>query len=156
MRISRRSASFARLRSRLVSGTYRDVALDGVEPLSHYLRWGKAEGRLPLEPDHDERLIRSSGLFDEAWYVRRNPEASQFPGGPLQHFLHRGAREFRDPNPYFNVAWYCARRSNLDPERKNPLVHYLEHGSVEGSSPSPDFDIAWYKKVYPDAGAQRR
>jgi len=99
----------------------------------------------------DERLVASSGLFDEAWYVEKNPDAERFPGGPLRHFMPRGARELRDPNPFFDAAWYCAER----PEalRANALVHYIERGAAQGLRPSLAFDPAWYRAAYPDVAA---
>jgi Rhamnan synthesis protein F len=41
--------------------TYADVAAAGVEPLSHFLRVGKGEGRLPKEP-HDFRPVDAAEL----------------------------------------------------------------------------------------------
>jgi Rhamnan synthesis protein F len=98
-----------------------------------------------------ERLVASSGLFDAAWYVENNPDAKRFPGGPLRHFMRRGACELRDPNPFFDAAWYCAQC----PEalRANALVHYLERGAAQGLRPSPAFDPAWYRAAYPDVAA---
>jgi hypothetical protein len=98
----------------------------------------------------DERLVASSGLFDEQWYLENNPEASQYPGGALRHFMHSGARELRDPNPYFNTAWYCENCRDFDPKRSNAVVHYILKGSAEGVRPSPEFDPAWYREFYPD------
>jgi Rhamnan synthesis protein F len=98
----------------------------------------------------DERLVASSGLFDEQWYLDNNPEAARYPGGALRHFMRRGARELRDPNPYFRTAWYCENCSGFDPERSNPVVHYILKGSAEGVRPSPEFDPAWYREFYPD------
>jgi hypothetical protein len=98
----------------------------------------------------NERLVASSGLFDELWYVDNNPEAARYPGGPLRHFMRRGARELRDPNPYFSTAWYCEQRCGFDGERSNALVDYILKGSANGVPPSPRFDPAWYREFYPD------
>jgi hypothetical protein len=98
----------------------------------------------------DERLVASSGLFDEQWYVKNNPEAARFPGGPLRHFVRRGAQELRDPNPYFDAAWYRETCPGFDAEASNAVVHYILKGSAEGARPSPQFDPAWYLEFYPD------
>ena len=98
----------------------------------------------------DERLVASSGLFDEQWYLDNNPDAAQYPGGALRHFMRRGARELRDPNPYFRTAWYCENCRGFDPERRNAVVHYILKGSAEGVRPSSEFDPAWYREFYPD------
>lgn len=98
----------------------------------------------------DERLIMSSGLFDEPWYLTGNPEAAQFPKGALRHFMVAGARDLRDPNPFFNTGWYCERRPDIDWTQANPVVHYLRHGSAENEQPSPRFDPQWYRTTYPE------
>ena len=41
-------------------------------------------------PDAEEQLVASSGLFDEGWYVCNNPEALRCPGGPLRHYMRKG------------------------------------------------------------------
>ena len=97
-----------------------------------------------------ERLVASSGLLDEAWYVANNPEAAEFEGGALSHYMREGARGLRDPNPYFDAAWYCAAHPQA---RKNPLLHYLKRGAAEGLRPSLAFDPAWYRRAYPDIAA---
>ena len=103
-----------------------------------------------LDRERNRRLIAGSGLFDEAWYVGRNPEAAQREGGPLRHYMRKGAPTLLDPNPYFDAAWYAANRPAA---RQNPLLHYLKRGAAEGLSPSPAFDPAWYRKTYPDIAA---
>jgi hypothetical protein len=95
----------------------------------------------------DEWLVASSGLFDAVWYVAANPEAATFAGGPLRHYMRKGARVLSDPNPYFDTAFYCAQ---IDQARENALLHYLKIGAAEGLRPSPAFDPAWYQAAYPD------
>jgi hypothetical protein len=98
----------------------------------------------------DERLVALSRLFDMHWYVAHNPEAADFHGGPLRHFMRIGAAAMRDPNPYFDAAWYCARHPEA---HANPLVHYLKQGAAAGLRPSHGFDPAWYRETYPDVVA---
>ena len=95
----------------------------------------------------DERRVEASGLFDQQWYAANNLDAAQFPGGPLRHFMQRGAAESRDPNPFFDARWYCRERPEA---RKNPLLHYLDRGAAQGLRPSPAFDPAWYLATYVD------
>jgi hypothetical protein len=106
--------------------------------------------RVATKRGHAERLIARSGLFDEAWYLTRNPDVANFPGGALRHFVLHGVRGLRDPNPYFDTAWYCQNHPEADWRQSNPLVHYFEHGSADGARPSPHFDPAWYRTSYPD------
>jgi hypothetical protein len=98
----------------------------------------------------DERLVASSGLFDEQWYLKNNPNAAHFRGGPLRHFMSRGARQLRDPNPYFSTSWYHENCPRFDAKRSNALLHYILKGSAEGVRPSSQFDPAWYREFYPD------
>jgi Rhamnan synthesis protein F len=98
----------------------------------------------------NQRRIASSGLFDQSWYVANNPDAPMFPGGPLRHFMRKGARALRDPNPFFDAASYSAQNPEA---RANPLVHYLRRGAAQGLRPSQEFDPAWYLASYPDVAA---
>ncbi len=105
---------------------------------------------LAFDRKRNRERIASSGLFDEAWYVANNPDAAQFGGGPLRHYMRKGARALRDPNPYFDAAWYRAAHPKA---RQNPLLHYLKRGAAEGLRPSLAFDPAWYRQTYPDVAA---
>jgi Rhamnan synthesis protein F len=113
------------------------------------LPWRFSDRLLALVFDRkrSRRRIADSGLFDEAWYVANNPDAAGFEGGPLAHYMRKGAGALRDPNPFFDAAWYCAARPRA---RWNPLLHYLKVGAAEGLKPSPAFDPSWYRKIYPD------
>ena len=53
------------------------------------------------------RLIRESGLFDEAWYLAQNPDVAASGEDPIVHYLRRGAQESRDPSPLFDTAYYA-------------------------------------------------
>ncbi len=68
---------------------YPDVAASGVDPLTHYLKWGAREGRNP------------NPVFDTDWYLVQNPHVAVAGLNPLEHYLQAGAREGRDPEPAF-------------------------------------------------------
>ena len=91
-------------------------------------------------------LIRSSGLFDATWYLRRYPDVRDV-GGPLRHYLERGAAEGRDPNPLFDSDWYLQEYPDVAQTGMNPLLHYLRYGALEGRNPQPFFDTRWYLSV---------
>jgi hypothetical protein len=66
---------------------YPDVAAAGLDPLTHFLRFGIAEGRDP------------GPLFDTKWYLANNPDVAVAGINPLVHYFQFGAAEGRDPNP---------------------------------------------------------
>ncbi len=51
---------------------------------------------------------------------------------PLVHFLTAGAREGRDPNPWFDTSFYVDADPRLRESGENPLVHYLRVGAAKG------------------------
>ena len=89
-------------------------------------------------------LLRQSGLFDEVWYRKRNPDVVAVTLDPVQHFLHQGWQEGRNPNPYFDVEFYLAGNPAVRAAGINPLLHYILAGESAGLQPSPVFDPAWY------------
>jgi glycosyltransferase involved in cell wall biosynthesis len=100
-----------------------DVRAAGVNPLSHYLRYGAAEGRDP------------NPLFDTDWYVGRYLDVGASGINPLVHYLRYGAAEGRDPSPVFDSDWYLERYPDVRAAGVNPLGHYLRHGAAEGRAP---------------------
>ena len=101
---------------------------------------------LSLAPSQDEGvvLIAQSGLFDAAWYCKRNVDVANSGRDPVQHFLHQGWQEARQPNPYFDVEYYLAENPEVGSAGINPLLHYILAGETAGRAPSPLFDLAWY------------
>jgi len=80
----------------------------------------------------DIALIRSSGLFDEQWYLANNPDVAQAGVDPACHYLLYGGFESRDPGPNFSSAWYLDVYEDVKKAGTNPLVHYLKYGREEG------------------------
>ncbi|MCS0505315.1 rhamnan synthesis F family protein [Ancylobacter mangrovi] len=126
------------------------LLLDWVTGRKAKRRRERAEG---AAPNGDEALVAASGLFDADWYLARNPDAAAYSGGPIRHYLDYGAREGRDPNPFFSSRWYVASHPEAAASLLNPLVHYIRFGSEAGLRPSADFDPTWYRHTYPDATA---
>jgi 2-polyprenyl-3-methyl-5-hydroxy-6-metoxy-1,4-benzoquinol methylase/predicted nucleic acid-binding Zn-ribbon protein len=69
-----------------------DVANQQVEPITHYVLFGAAEGRDP------------SPLFDTSWYLARYPDVGRAGMNPLVHYVLRGAIEGRRPHPRFESS----------------------------------------------------
>ncbi len=116
----------------------------------------KTAWRLPrfvwesLKVFRDMRLIAASGLFDNDWYLQQNPDVAEAGVNPLRHYLRRGAKERRDPNPYFDSDWYLHQYADVAEAGVNPLRHYLRRGAKEGRNPSPFFDTKLYLQENPD------
>jgi len=85
----------------------------------------------------DWALIRSSGLFDEAWYLENNPDVAQAMVDPLVHYVKHGGVEGRDPGPGFSSQGYLDANEDVKKAGVNPLVHYLKYGRVEGHVTQP-------------------
>jgi SAM-dependent methyltransferase len=82
--------------------TYPDVAAAAVDPLDHYLQYGKSEGRLPRDPRlpaDGEHLPRTEGVpgFDPVYYLKTYPDVAAAGVDPLDHYLRYGRSEGRRP-----------------------------------------------------------
>ena len=80
----------------------------------------------------DLTLVQSSSLFDEAWYLAKNPDVAQSKADPLYHYVRWGGLEGRDPGPQFSSSWYLNRYEDVRKGGINPLLHYLKFGRSEG------------------------
>ncbi|NLH94246.1 MAG: hypothetical protein GX466_08570 [Candidatus Cloacimonetes bacterium] len=107
--------------------SYEDVKNSGINPLVHYLRFGKKEKRgiKPAEGLDQLALIRSSGLFDEEFYLANNPDVAQAQIDPLVHYFYYDGFEGRDPNANFSIKDYLIINEESRNSGLNPLVHYL-------------------------------
>lgn len=124
---------------------YPDVSAAGVDPLTHFLSVGWAEGRNP------------SALFDTEFYFERSADVMQAGVNPLLHYIDAGAREGRRVSLLFDADWYLINNPDIEPAaRANPLAHYLTSGAAQGREANPLFDQAWYLARYPYALAQAR
>jgi hypothetical protein len=100
-------------------------------------------------------ILKSSGLFDEGWYLRQNPDVKKAGADPFRHYLEIGAANGRQPMPLFDPVWYRQQApANVD-LRIEALAHYLAIGWKQGRHPHPLFDAAWYLKQNPQVAAAR-
>ena len=85
--------------------------------------------RRQAAPSADElqqlELIRSSPLFDAAWYLRNNHDVAKAGDEPGLHFLRHPTRPTRAPGPDFDTARYVDAHPEVLEEGINPLVHFL-------------------------------
>jgi hypothetical protein len=84
-------------------------------------------GKMSVE-DEDVMIIASSGLFNDDWYIRQNPDVARSGINALLHYVQHGAREKRVPFASFNAARYVANAETRAPVQRNPLAHYILHG----------------------------
>ena len=87
-------------------------------------------GRLRREyPTADEaeqlELLRSSPLFDAAWYLRSHHDVVRSGDEPTLHFLRHAVNPSRSPSPDFDTAAYVEDHPEVLELGVNPLVHYL-------------------------------
>jgi hypothetical protein len=98
----------------------------------------------------DLETITASRLFDEKFYLTRNPDVSASGMPAVIHYVLTGAAEGRDPHPLFSTAFYVGQVPGLTARDRNPLHHYLTHGWRAGYAPHPLFDPIHYLAQYED------
>jgi len=78
------------------------------------------------------RLIKSSRLFDQDWYLKNYPDVFKAGLDPAEHYLDHGGFEDRNPDPSFSSRWYFETYPDIADAGMNPLLHYLLFGKKEG------------------------
>jgi hypothetical protein len=78
------------------------------------------------------KLLKRSGLFDEAWYLAQYPDVAKAGANPIEHYIVHGAEEGRNPSPTFDTRFYLNHYPDVAAAGFNPLVHYVMHGRGEG------------------------
>jgi hypothetical protein len=72
-----------------------------------------------------QRFIARTGLFDEAWYLRRHPEVAAEGRDPILHYLEIGASLGCDPREDFHTTAFCAENPKASLKGMNPFIFYL-------------------------------
>ena len=133
----------------LANGDVRDARIN---PLVHYLRYGRAEGRSRWGKNGEvsgaeEAHLLSSALFDAEYYLAQNGDLAGQDIDPIWHFLKFGGFEGRNPSVYFDARWYLAENSDLAHAEINPLLHYVLVGKEEGRQIRPANDAPWRSRL---------
>lgn len=81
--------------------------------------------------DYYKQLILKSGLFDENYYKRDNPDLKDNID-LLEHFILYGRQEERDPSANFRTRYYLEANEDVRNSNVHPLIHYIRYGQVEG------------------------
>ena len=97
-----------------------DVAASGVNPLEHYLLYGKSEWRHPI--------------FDNEWYLSQYPDVKKSGMDPREHYIKHGKAEGRHPS--FDKDWYLNQYPDIAHNGMDAHEHYLQYGKTEGRFPA--------------------
>jgi hypothetical protein len=129
---------------------YPDVEAAQINPLVHYLRFGKAEGRFALPPfgylrklhpvterSRFRSLVLDSGLFDREFYLRTYPDINPQSVDPLDHYIDYGYREWRRTHPDFDARWYADNYPDVMESGLPPIIHFLLVGKAVGRLGNP-------------------
>ncbi len=114
-----------------------DVAQAGLEPFSHFIAVGRAEGRrAPRTPEGDLQAMQEgreaiADSFDAEFYRGINRDVGP-EVDPVAHYLQYGWQEGRDPVPWFSTNGYLELNSDVAEAGLNPFVHYITAGREEG------------------------
>lgn len=143
-------------------------------PILHFLSVGRAVGsvlsyvrKLPFLYDKMKRIVAAYQLFDENWYLMKNPDVQLWGRDPFHHYMIEGYKELRSPSPFFTSAIYHLLCPQYEKRRQNPVLHFVLYGIddplVERKvrelylTPSQKnriahhglFDARWYLSSYP-------
>ncbi|WP_176015539.1 glycosyltransferase [Burkholderia sp. BCC0398] len=103
-------------------------------------RVGGIAKRFTGSPDvsvDEAALLRTSPLFDGAYYLATYPDVADAAIDPVVHYLQFGWAEARQPSMSFDGNRYLDDYPDVRAAGVNPLVHYLTFGSREGRHATP-------------------
>jgi hypothetical protein len=107
-----------------------DVAEASVDPVQHFLKFGRKEGRC-----WQRGLPRG---FVPAEYLGLNPDVAKAKADPVRHFLEFGRAQGRSWKPGlprdFDPAEYLSLNPDLPKHSVDPVRHFLDFGRKEGRS----------------------
>ncbi|CDT39212.1 hypothetical protein VCR4J2_500109 [Vibrio coralliirubri] len=130
-----------------------DVLSANVDPLYHYLHFGRLEGRQRYSDNEDTNTSEyqhysDTGLFLSHWYSTIYEDLRDSGINALEHYVLFGELEGRNPNPYFDTKWYRKKYAEFLANGISPLLFYASEGWKLGHSPSPSFDAPRYIEEY--------
>ena len=80
----------------------------------------------------DQQELQRSGLFDEGYYLRLNPDVAHSGMKASRHYLEFGWKEGRSPHPNFDGELYLQLNPDVRRVGLNPALHWNRHGRQEG------------------------
>ncbi|MEP3394133.1 MAG: CDP-glycerol glycerophosphotransferase family protein [Litoreibacter sp.] len=69
--------------------------------------------------------IKSSGSFDQAWYLERYPDVAQSGLGAVEHYLRIGSWLGREPNATFDSSLYLRENPEISGKDIVPFIHSI-------------------------------
>lgn len=84
-----------------------------------------------MHHSYEREWIRKSGLFDDMWYLQRNPDVAASGVDPLYHWCEFGHKERRDPSAIFSVSKYRQAHPDCFIDH-NPLFHAARASAHRG------------------------
>lgn len=141
-----------------------EVEEAGEEPLRHYLEEGRKKGAVAMprrfqrdalkSVARDMDTIAKSGLFQADWYRHFHTDLWNRKEDALLHFVTKGVKEGKNPNPFFHTNWYKDTYGDVV-GKANPLAYYIREGMALGHWPAPDFSPELYFKENDDLDADK-
>jgi uncharacterized protein VirK/YbjX len=134
-----------------------DVRAVGMEPLEHYLTYGRAEGRRVKASRYKDvvRMLAAwpefVALFDSDHYQRQVGPTLSGPA-PLVDYMTTGWRSGADPYPGFDAAFYTLHNGVTPCDVVSPFEHYVTIGRRLGYAVNPK-DA--FKRVVSDSNPTR-
>lgn len=136
---------------------YPDVAADGIDPLLHYLLYGRDENRIvDGEPLDHSPMETGHGQNQQATNSTSTPYNAPAAPTPLTTVLRKLRRKtirahaaLIRQSGLFDDTWY-AENNPIDAAHKDPITHYLLTGAQSGFEPSASFSGRRYFAAYPD------
>ena len=112
---------------------YPDVKQANINPLVHYLKYGKKEEKTDKCDINTQsyQLVKQSKLFDYRYYIKQRGEGFHSPHHALLHYLEIGYKKGYNPSKKFNGNNYLKKYPDVKQANINPLVHYLKYGKKE-------------------------
>ena len=104
-----------------------------MNPLLHWLMVGRPARIIPTH------------LFEEDFYLAKNPDLVRWKQWLFDHYIQHGILESRDASPYFESRWYA--QSNPAAAAVGALNHYLRDGEAKGLRPAKSL---WLDDLSPD------
>jgi hypothetical protein len=126
----RRARGRAQRESAILAKALVDVLYRETRSRAKVAWWQRRRGDVTPEEWRQVQVLRQSGLFRPAWYLRRNLTVAKLAVDPALHFLRHGHREGRDPGPDFDLLAYLDEHPELRESGENALLHALEAGDV--------------------------
>lgn len=126
-----------------------DVLVAGINPLMHYIEYGREEGR-----GTGENVGRPNGTVgtDTSSLDAALQQAEQFPSPtveiPSADADDRGDERIVRASGLFDERFYLEQNMDVRDAGVDPVFHYLIRGHAEGRDPSAHFRTTYYRVKY--------